>query len=243
MSLLSQLENVFETLVEGSFRRFFSAPLQPVEIARALERAMLADRVVGASSVDVPNSYLARVNPLEFERLASLRGTVERDAALHLERRASEQDLHPIGPIQVELVSDPAVPRSTVRAEAHFDERVVTAVQPVEHTRRLEIVPPPKQSARPGTRALVVVDEAGEAIRVDGHPLHIGRGPDNDLVIADIRVSRDHAVIDPIEGGWMIRDLQSTNGTFVDGQRITETRVEGATELSLGGYQLALRPG
>jgi hypothetical protein len=202
---------------------------------------MLAERAVGASSVDVPNSYLARVNPTEFERLASLRGTIEHDAAIHLERRASEQQFRPIGPIQVALVSDEAVPRSAVRAEARFDESVISAVPSVEHTRRLDVMP--RSAAPPAERVLDVVDEAGATTRVDGHPLHIGRGPDNDLVIADIRVSRDHAVIEPVEGGWVVRDLQSTNGTYVDGQRVSEARVEGATDLSLGGYQLALRPG
>ena len=88
MSLLSRLESLFEALVEGSFRKAFAAPLQPLEIARALEREMLAQRTVGSSSVDVPNSYVAQVNPADFERLLALRATVERDAAAHLERRA-----------------------------------------------------------------------------------------------------------------------------------------------------------
>ena len=243
MSLLSQLESVFETLVEGSFRRLFAAPVQPVEIARTLERAMLSERAVGASSVDVPNRYVARLNPVDFDRLASLRGTVERDAALHLERRASQQSLRPIGPIQVELVSDPEVARSSVQPEARFDESAVTVEAPVEHTRRLEVVRSPAPKGGSAPRSLVVVEESGEATRIDGTPFHIGRGPENDLVIADIRVSRDHAVIEPDDGGWIVRDLDSTNGTYVDGQRISEARVDGASELSLGGYPLALRPG
>ncbi len=242
MSLLSHLETVFETLVEGSFRRLFSAPLQPVEIARAAERAMLADRVVNASSVAVANSFVAHINPADFEHLAALRGTVERDTANYLERRASELELRPIGPIRVQLTADPTVPRSTVRVEATFDENTLGEVQPVEHTRRLEVVPPRPASGTRG-RGLVVLDEAGETTRVDGQSLRIGRGPDNDLVIADIRVSRDHAIIEPVADGWLVRDLQSTNGTYVDGQRISEARIDAATELSLGGYRLAVRPG
>ncbi len=242
MSLLSHLETVFETLVEGSFRRIFGAPLQPLEIARALERAMLAKPLVSAGAIDVPNSYVAHLNPEDFERLAALRGTIERDVANHLERRASDLEFRPIGPIRVQLSADPAVPRSTVRAEARFDESLIGAAPSVEHTRRLEVVAPRAVPPAAGP-ALLVVDEAGNTSRVDGEPLRIGRGPDNDLVIADIRVSREHAVIEPVDGGWLIRDLQSTNGTYLDGQRISEARVHAASELSLGGYRLAVRPG
>jgi hypothetical protein len=240
MSLISQLENVFETLVEGSFRRFFGAPLQPIEVARALERVMMADRVVGAATVDVPNRYVAYVNPVEFQRLDPLRSTVERDAAIHLERRASEQDYHPIGPIRVELAADPSVPRSTVRAEARFEEGTTIAVESVEHTRRLELIRP---QARTDARSLVIVGEDGETTRLDSEPLRIGRGPENDLVIPDVRVSRYHAVIEPATEGWVIRDLSSTNGTYLDGERVAEARLDAMAELSLGGYQLALRPG
>jgi hypothetical protein len=240
MSLLSHLENVFESLFEGGFRRIFAAPVQPIEIARALERAMLAERVVGAMSVEAPNWFVAHVNPAEFERLAGLRSTVERDAAQYLERRASEQGFRPIGPIRVELAADPQVPRSSVRAEARFEEGVTIVGSAIEHTRRLEL---PRPQPVSNARSLVIVDEDGESTRLNGQSFRIGRGPDNDLVIADIRVSRYHAVIEPANEGWILRDLQSTNGTFVDGKRVDEARLDAPAELSLGGYQLALRPG
>jgi hypothetical protein len=240
MSLLSHLESVFETLVEGGFRRLFGAPVQPIEVARALERVMLAERVVGSASVDVPNRYVAFVNPVEFERLSALRTTVERDAAIYLERRASELDIRPISPVRVELAPDATVSRSSVRAEARFEEEAPTADSPVEHTRRLELALPRSQST-PGS--LILVGEDGASTRLNGQPLRIGRGPDNDLVISDVRVSRVHAVIEPDSKGWVLRDLQSTNGTYLNGERVKETRLDGPAELSLGGYQLALRPG
>src|SRR5436190_16339320 len=109
MSLLSRLESVFESIIEGGPRRLLRPQLQPIEITHALDRAMAAEKVVGPSSVDVPNSYRAHLNPADFNRLASLRGTVERDAASYLERRAQEVDFHAIGAIRVELVSDPSV--------------------------------------------------------------------------------------------------------------------------------------
>lgn len=66
----------------------------------------------------------------------------------------------------------------------------------------------------------------------DGRPVHrvqlqarltIGRDPGNDLLLVDGDVSGHHAVIASGPGGAVIRDLRSTNGTFVNGQRITTT--------------------
>ena len=237
MSLLSRLESLFEALVEGSFRKAFAAPVQPLEIARALEREMLSQRAVGATSVDVPNTYVAQLNPADFERLSALRSTVERDAAAHLERRASEQDLRPIGMVRVQLASEPRVSRGAVRAVASFDEEATTMESPVDQTRRLE----PLRAVR--TKRLVLVDEDGRTTALNGDPLRIGRGADNDLVVPDLRVSRYHVVIEPAKDGWIVRDLRSTNGTFLDGERVNEARMDGASELSLGGYQMVLRAG
>ena len=66
---------------------------------------------------------------------------------------------------------------------------------------------------------------------------------DNDLVLRDVRVSRQHAAIEPAADGWIIRDMNSTNGTYLDGERVDEARVNAAAEVSLGGYRIKLRPG
>ena len=57
-----------------------------------------------------------------------------------------------------------------------------------------------------------------------GRPLIIGRASSNEIPIADERSSRRHAEIFFDEGYWKVRDLGSRNGTFVDGQRISEPK-------------------
>ncbi len=56
------------------------------------------------------------------------------------------------------------------------------------------------------------------------HPLIIGRASSNEIPVADERSSRRHAEIFYTDGAWHVRDLDSRNGTFVDGQRLESPR-------------------
>ena len=239
MSLLSRVESVFEAVAEGSFRRMFSPRLQPIEVARALEREMANTKLVGTASLDVANHFVAKLNPVDYERFAAFRGAVERDIAAYLDRRADEQGFRPLGRIRVELTADPSVARSMVKAEAAFEEASEPKPEAqLQHTTRFE----PVVTAAPG-RTLVLKAEDGQELRVGRAPVRIGRGVENDLVLRDVRVSRQHAAIEPAEDGWIVRDMNSTNGTYLAGERVSEARVDGAAELSLGGYRIQLRPG
>jgi hypothetical protein len=233
------MESAFEAVFEGGIRRLFSPRLQPIEVARALERAMFDQKIVGASGVEVPNRYVARVHPTDYERFASFRGAVEKEAAAYLDRRAVEENCRIVGPIQVELQSDSSVAKSFVRTDAKFEETAEeTVITEVEKTRRFAPVTAPRP-----TRTLLVSAEDGQQIVVESQAVKVGRGVDNDLVLRDVRVSRHHATIGPSPEGWVVRDQESTNGTFVDGRRIAEATVQPGAEVSLGGFRLTLRGG
>ena len=62
----------------------------------------------------------------------------------------------------------------------------------------------------------------------------IGASPSADLVLPVHAVSRQHAEISRERGHWVLRDKKSTNGTFVDGYRVHEARLEHGQELRLG---------
>ena len=57
-------------------------------------------------------------------------------------------------------------------------------------------------------------------------PVHIGRGPDNQLILADGTISKQHAVIyHTNEGGWVVEDLNSANKTYLNGQAIHKAAI------------------
>jgi len=80
-----------------------------------------------------------------------------------------------------------------------------------------------------------LLDSGGQqfAIRL-GASTRIGRALDNDIVIGDASVSRHHASIEYRNGGFLLRDLGSHNGTWVGGQRVTEAPLGRGDALRLG---------
>src|SRR5271156_526829 len=94
------------------------------------------------------------------------------------------------------------------------------------------MAPVPKTSA-----SLVVIDPSGRRARVPlaPPPFRIGRAPDNDLVVRDSRVSRSHAQIPDTGNGFVLEDLGSWLGVWVDGERIEKSRtLEGLEPIEFG---------
>jgi hypothetical protein len=68
--------------------------------------------------------------------------------------------------------------------------------------------------------SIIEGDRAGQSIALDKRELTIGRSEDSDLVIDDEFASTNHAKLILTNNDWLIQDLNSTNGTFLDGARV-----------------------
>ncbi len=98
-------------------------------------------------------------------------------------------------------------------------------------------------AAAAGPASLVVVDPNGHRKRVpvDPIPFLIGRQPENHLILRDSRVSRSHARIVVENGGYVLEDIGSRHGTFVNGKRVTRKALENTDRVEFGArdsYQL-----
>jgi transcriptional regulator with GAF, ATPase, and Fis domain len=78
----------------------------------------------------------------------------------------------------------------------------------------------------------------GDVFVLDGEQLVLGRDTGNAIAIADPALSRRHCAIVRDDGGWLVRDLGSFNGTLLNGERITERRLEHGDRLALGATAL-----
>jgi pSer/pThr/pTyr-binding forkhead associated (FHA) protein len=79
---------------------------------------------------------------------------------------------------------------------------------------------------------------AGEAFNVGGERMTIGRGPEAEVFLDDVTVSRNHALLVQRRDGLYIDDLGSLNGTYVNRRRIESHRLQNGDELQVGKYKL-----
>ncbi len=77
---------------------------------------------------------------------------------------------------------------------------------------------------------------------IEGDRITIGRQDDNEIVLVDdMRVSRHHAEVVEQDGEWLLRDLRSRNGSFLNGQRITEGALRPGDHLKIGSTTFVFR--
>ncbi|PTL84618.1 sigma 54-interacting transcriptional regulator [Vitiosangium sp. GDMCC 1.1324] len=122
------------------------------------------------------------------------------------------------------------------------------------------IVAPPEGGVGSGTEVLVLETRAtlklrkcriqvtagpddGKSLVSDKERLRCGAHPTNDLVLAEDRTaSRHHFEIINTERGWLLVDLNSTNGTFLDGRRIERAYLSSGSQIRAGSSTLAFAP-
>ena len=120
-----------------------------------------------------------------------------------------------------------------------FSRRIDVALR-AEHGDDLHGLTADLPSARALPRRWFRRRPAGLLEGAAGGRLMLGRSSECQLVFADDTVSRRHAELRLVEGRWMLRDLGSSNGTWVNGRRVLEAEVAPGDELQLGGCALRL---
>jgi hypothetical protein len=254
--MLARFERLMQQAVEGSLRRVFPTTLQPVQLAKAAARAMEETQVIGVYAPQVANAYRLHLAPADLERFAEYSATLSRELGSYLVDYAHERGLRPIAEPRVELVEDLSVRVGTVRAEARFvdlapalESQVEAAVEGTRQLRLADLASAQSSLDGPGatpTATLWLVDRLGArfALEPEAGLVRVGRGADNDLVVGNQRVSRYHAQLRWVASSWLVYDLESTNGTWVDQHQVQPARPQvltpGAT-LRLGDHDFNVR--
>lgn len=137
---------------------------------------------------------------------------------------------------------------SVIRADI-YGRRVVSSVarasapQVVSSPLSNGLLAEDEEPGGPSMLAVVTGVTAGQTIPLDRRELYIGRAASCDLVITDEFASSQHAKLVQIGGDWIIQDLNSTNGTYLDGARVgTPQVVRMHTPMRVGKTTFELRP-
>ena len=136
----------------------------------------------------------------------------------------------------VVIRSDFSVRRAARAARA--TPRPAPAAAPAARTAR----PAPAKRSNARTLAVTAGPLAGTTLPLGAAPITIGRADSSTLVVADDYVSTNHARLVPRDGSWVLEDLGSTNGTFLDRAKVTgPTPVPIGVPIRIGKTTLELR--
>lgn len=246
MGILSRLEAFLERIFEAPAGRM-GASLQPVSLAKRLERAMDTGKQVGEAGVIVPNDYAIHLHPTDYTTFEPYRGSLEDDLGHGLLARARKQHYQLVARPRVRLLADPEVPRREVRVAARVVDDAGERV-------RVEKVAPPATatvvfahlgargdaSVPPPRAVLLVQTDGGPAVQFDagGSVISIGRASDNDVILDDPEVSRHHCQLKLQHGTYSLADLGSRNGSWVNGDSVSEVALGPGDRIRIGSTQI-----
>lgn len=101
-----------------------------------------------------------------------------------------------------------------------------------------EAFAPAEKSVQEAVLRVVRGPQTGVAFRLGNTALSVGRSPQCDVFLNDMTVSREHAVIEPKEGGYVIRDVNSFNGVWVNNENVDVRKLVANDIIQIGAFCL-----
>lgn len=198
-------------MVEGVFRRSRGS-IRPIELGRRLVREMDDNRTVDVKGRRmVPNDFNVLLSPSDHTGFNDIEDALITELTEAAREYAREEAYHFIGPVRVTLSVDNGLKNG-----------------------RFGIVSQLKQAAN-GVGAGSLTMPSGERIDLGEHVTSVGRLPECTITLDDGNVSREHARVSPGAGAYVVTDLGSTNGTLVNGVRVSgEQRLADGDIVSFG---------
>ncbi len=256
---LQDLERLLSSFWEGIFIKS-SRQVQPVEIARALIREMAQQRRVSVSRIYAPNIFTISLGADDFEKTAPLQAALSQELEEHIRYKAAEKGFTLIGRPSVSFEEDRSLgigeirvrssyastdnATGTPRSEKNVPEPDRGDVQSFEHT----MIFRKEEKELPEQRKIILTvvhgPDQGKKFPLEGEgPFMIGRKSTNHIVLSDINASREHALLEYRNGELYLIDLNSRNGTFVNGNGIDQKSVEIGDQIQIGENLLQIEGG
>ena len=235
VKLLDFLERSIERVIQSPVDTLFRQDIQPAEIERHLERAMLDNRRRASGANIMPNAYVVELGPDDFATIAKYQESLVRRLESWLTDRAEAHDGTLLDRMQVEIQeSDRARRRRPIVSASITD---IARAQPPAPRRRsdpqhTEVYRVPGNSAC--TFRLLTGGDAGTTFTIPEGTSTLGRSPDADIHIEASDVSRRHLRIDRSGARVEITDLGSTNGTRVNGDAVQRATLRNGDEVLVG---------
>jgi hypothetical protein len=250
VNVLRSIEQKIERLFEGLFGRAFKANVQPVELARKLVVEMDDHRTVSVSRIYVPNEYTIYLSPSDREQFADYESSLTVELRDYLSEHARREGYVLLTPPMVLIETDDDLSIGEFGIATRIAQRDPSRGEP-EPPPQLESgatmvyrprTPLPAEGGPPSDVAIAqeIVTLTMDGIRheVDKRRFVLGRSKDCDVQLTDPNVSRRHAELRQEGMAFWLIDLDSTNGSQVNGRRTTRAKLESGDVITVGSTDL-----
>ena len=210
---LEDIESRLERLFERSLAKPFRRTLQPVEIAQRMVRELDLARQVTPQGLLAPNEIKVWLSNKDAQRFTGFQKALKVELTEALRQHALEEGYNFPGPISLHMFVDDELDGAELVVKTAFVS---------------------------GESEPRVVVSDGSTYTVGSRPLVVGRTPECDITLNDLNVSRRHAEIWRTEAGVAIKDLDSTNGTIVNGHRVSAVSLSPRDVVQIGPVTLRI---
>ncbi len=209
---LQSIERRLERMVDGVFTRRTRGSIRPIELGRRLVREMDDNRSVDVKGRRiVPNDFTIALSAGDLESFGDIETTLTTELGEAAKEYAREEGYNFMGPVAVRLSTDDNLKNG-----------------------RFNVISQLKQGSGGSAMASIVLP-SGQRISLNQGTVTVGRLPECTISVNDSNISRQHAEMRQGGGGYVVIDLNSTNGTLVNGVRITgEQRLSDGDIISFG---------
>jgi hypothetical protein len=239
--MFDRMEKGIERAVNGAFAKAFRSEVQPVEIASALRREVdERATIVARGRTLVPNTFVVELGPADHGRLGEWEDALSDELRDVVNEHAGQQEYAFVGPISVTFEQAGDLDTGLFRVRSSTTRSADHPQRPAQAARAPSAPAPPPGRAGPQQISLEV---EGRTHQVTSPVTVLGRGAEADVVVDDAGVSRRHAEIHTEGGRVRVVDLGSTNGTFVDGERIGTGELADGSRITIGRTRIVVHIG
>ncbi len=214
-----KLEKSVGNVVANAFSRFGKSDLKPIEIASALKNALDEHAATMSRERTVsPNVFAIALGPQDYDKVAQWgEEALIEELVNSVIEYATDQDYAFLGPIKIRFQCNDAIKSGTVKVEAS--------------TKRGNVAPATSHAA---SAEHPIIEVGAKRYILTGAITVIGRGSECDVTVDDTGVSRRHLELRITPHGVIATDLNSTNGSFVEGHRIKNATLVDGNTLTIG---------
>ncbi|MCQ1946339.1 MULTISPECIES: DUF3662 and FHA domain-containing protein [unclassified Arthrobacter] len=234
MGILDNVERGIEKIVRGAFASGSSGRVEPLELAIALRKELdQHSMVLGQGRTLAPNVFTVRLSTSDFTQAQKWGAPLAEELCDVVIKHARSQSYTLQGPVRVSFTRDSSLKAGVLEVDSSTEKSPSAQA-------RMPSPPAPRQG--PSARMQPVLDVDGQRYTLNAPSVVLGRSSEADILVDDTGVSRRHLEIRTENGASRAIDLGSTNGSFVNGQKVQGEAVltDGST-ITMGRTRIVFR--